>query len=84
MIYFRFPGSTVPLGMIPLVDCSMVEDPKHLFEKENVFKLVLGDQVTTVFLSANSPLEKKRWLTAFRGLQPKNNPLFVESPSFAT
>lgn len=62
IIVFDKPDSLSPTGFIPVIGSAVLDDPKHLFEKENVFKLVYADGKTEVLLAARSHIEKQQWI----------------------
>jgi hypothetical protein len=83
LIYFAKPGvstfltqTTQATGFIPIIGGIILENPKHLFEKPNVFKISYPESTTQLFMSARSEIEKKRWvfvLTKVQELASKTN-----------
>ena len=62
IIIFDKPDSLSPTGFIPIIGSAVLGDPKHLFEKENVFKIIYADGKTEICLAARSHIEKLQWI----------------------
>ena len=53
-----------------MIGSEIIDNPTHLFEKKNVFKITYaGDAKTDLFLSARSEIEKKQWIFSIRKIQ---------------
>jgi hypothetical protein len=58
-----------PTGFIPLIGSVILDKPKHLFEKKNVFKIMYADSKTETFLAARSEIELDQWVFSLGKVQ---------------
>ena len=58
-----------PSGFIPVIGSLVLDNPKHLFEKKNVFKIMYADSKTESFLAARSTIELEQWVHALTRVQ---------------
>jgi hypothetical protein len=56
-------------GFIPIIGSVILDNPKHLFEKKNIFKVTYADSKTEIFLAARSEIEKKQWIFTLNKVQ---------------
>lgn len=56
-------------GLIPVLGSTIIDNPKHPYEKKNVFKITYADSKTDLYLAARSDIEKKQWIYALNKVQ---------------
>lgn len=58
-----------PTGFIPVIGSFVLDNPKHLFEKKNVFKITYADSKTETYLAARSHIELEQWVHSLTKVQ---------------